>query len=89
MLVFLETSMSPSVALALRDLEKDPAPADDLRVSCANCDPDNPRSVPRKSCKHCGGTGRARTVLSQIASEIHTSRLDLLKGGKRRYSDDF
>ena len=45
--------------------------------------------MPRKSCKHCGGTGRARTELSQIACEIHTSRLDLLKGSKRRYRDDY
>ncbi len=79
--------MSSNVALALRDLEKDQAPAEDLRVECANCDPDNPRSVPRKSCKHCGGTGKARTVLAQIAAEIHTSRLDFLKGGKRRRHD--
>jgi hypothetical protein len=76
--------MSPSVALALncRALEKDAAPAANLTVSCANCDPDNPRSVLRKNCRVCGGTGESRVRLADIMTEIHTSRLELLHGGK-------
>jgi hypothetical protein len=83
------TSMSPSAALALncRILEKDAAPAANLTVECANCDPDNPRGVPREACRKCGGSGRSRVGLSDIVSELRASRLELLVGGKSRERD--
>jgi len=71
-----------SLALKCRSLEKDVAPAADLTVACASCDPDNPRAVPRSSCKECRGTGLARVLLASVMGEIHSSRLELLKGGK-------
>jgi len=75
-------SASSAYALSCRALEKDPAPAENLTVSCANCDPDNPRAVPRKSCRACRGTGRARVALASVVGEIHASRLEMLRGGK-------
>jgi hypothetical protein len=81
--------MSPSAALALncRVLEKDATPAANLTVECANCDPDNPRGVPRASCRKCGGSGRSRIGLSDIVAELRASRLELLQGGKSRRND--
>jgi hypothetical protein len=78
--------MSPTVAFAFncRALEKDPAPAADLTVECANCDPDNPRGVPREKCRCCKGTGRAPVAITVVMGEVHTSRLELLQGGKSR-----
>jgi len=82
--------MSVALALNCRELEKDPTPVADLTVECANCDPDNPRSVPREKCRQCRGTGRARVAVSTVVGEIHSSRLELLTGGKknRRYDYD-
>ena len=78
--------MSASGALALncRALEKDLGPASDLTVSCASCDPDNPRAVPRRSCKRCRGTGQSPVGLVSVIEEIQSSRLELLTGGKDR-----
>jgi len=82
--------MSPSVATALscRALEKDAAPAACLTVECANCDPDNPRGVPSRSCRVCGGTRRARVRLGDVVAEIRASRLELLQGGKGKRHHD-
>lgn len=69
-----------ALALRCRDLEKDATPAASLRVSCAGCDPDNPKSVPRDQCERCGGTGFVGAAVSEIVGEIHASRLQLLRG---------
>jgi len=71
-----------ALALNCRTLEGDVTPASSLRVSCANCDPDNPRGVPRAKCRKCGGTGQRPVALADIVQEIHSSRMELLKGGK-------
>ena len=68
--------MSTALALDCRTLEKDAT----LRVACANCDPDNPRSVPRSKCKRCRGTGVVEPELVPIVGELHASRLELLLG---------
>ncbi len=85
--------MSAAAARTLdcRALEKDASPAEDLTVACFACDPDNPRAVPRRGCKSCGGTGRAPVGLARVVKEIHESRLELLVGGKgkKRAGDDF
>lgn len=78
-----------SVALNCRALEKDPAPAADLTVECAHCDPDNPRAVPREKCRYCNGTGRARVLLTSVVEEMRASRLELLAGGKKNRDHHF
>ena len=77
----------PALALNCKTLERDVTPASSLRVSCANCDPDNPRSVLRAKCRACGGTGERFVALADIVQEIHSSRMELLKGGKGRSRD--
>lgn len=76
--------MSPSVALSYncKSLEKDPTPVAALTVSCAYCDPDNPLAVTQRKCVVCKGSGQAPVALGAIVTEIHTSRLELLRGGK-------
>lgn len=81
--------MSTALALNCRELEKDPTSVGDLTVECANCDPDNPRAVPREKCRHCGGTGRARVGILAVVEEIHSSRLELLTGGKKGRRADY
>lgn len=76
------------LALSCRTLEKDPSPAESLTVKCARCDPDNPKAVKPENCPHCHGTGRVPTVLTTIVTELHASRLELLRGGKSDTSDD-
>lgn len=77
-----------SLALDCRTLERDATPAASLRVVCAGCDPDNPRSVPRAKCKKCRGTGSAVPELVSIVEELHTSRLELLLGKSDPDFDD-
>jgi hypothetical protein len=77
--------MSATVALALKDLEKDAEPAANLTVECCACDPDNPRAVPRSKCRSCGGTGRSPIRLGSIVTEIHASRLELLLGNRKKF----
>jgi hypothetical protein len=67
-----------ATALDCRILEKDATPAAILRIVCADCDPDNPRSVPRERCKKCRGTGLVVPEVGAIMGEIHASRLELL-----------
>jgi len=81
--------MAGALALDCRELEKDPTSVADLTVECANCDPDNPRSVSREKCRHCGGTGRARVGITVVVEEIHASRLELLTGGKKGRRSDY
>jgi hypothetical protein len=78
-------------ALAIRDLEKDATPAAALKISCAACDPDNPRAVPRPRCTKCKGAGFTIPEAGSIAGEIHDARLELLRGGsdrRRRFDAD-
>jgi hypothetical protein len=70
--------MSTALALDCRTLEKDATPAASLRVACAGCDPDNPRSVPRERCKKCRGTGLVVPEVTSIVDEMHAARLELL-----------
>jgi hypothetical protein len=81
--------MSAALALDCRILEKDATPAASLRVTCAGCDPDNPRSVPRERCKKCHGAGTVSPEVISIVEELHASRLELLRGDdkKRQYQD--
>ncbi len=81
--------MSVALALNCRELEKDPTPVEDLTVECANCDPDNPRSVSPEKCPVCRGTRRARVAVSAVVGEIRTSRLELLTGGKKSRRGDY
>ena len=84
-------SLATAKAFSTRELEKDSSPARGLTVKCFACDPDNPRSVPRSKCPACRGRGRTAVAAGSIASEIRSSRLELLTGGKksRRPSDEF
>jgi len=63
-------------ALAIQNLERDATPAASLRISCAACDPDNPRSVPRAKCTRCRGTGLAPAALAVVVDELKTSRTE-------------
>jgi hypothetical protein len=82
--------MSAALALNCRTLEGDSTPAESLRVACAGCDPDNPRSVPRARCKKCSGTGVTPPEIVPIVGELRESRLELLKGGdNRRRGQDY
>ena len=74
-------------ALAIRSLEKDATPAASLEIVCSGCDPDNPRSVPRKNCRRCRGSGRVRAELGEIVAELRASRLELLRSDDRRQDD--
>lgn len=75
-------------ALSCRSLEKDLTPAESVTVKCARCDPDNPKAVDTENCPQCHGSGRVPTVLTTIVTEMHASRLELLRGGKSNSSDD-
>lgn len=77
-----------ALALDCRSLEEDAAPAAAILVDCPGCDPDNPRAVPRAKCKKCRGTGRAVPKLAPIVEEIHSSRLELLRGHEGRDEED-
>jgi hypothetical protein len=84
--------MSAALALDCRELEKNPSPAADLSVECFACDPDNPRGVPRRACRACNGTGRAKVDVASVVAEIKSSRLELLVGDKNKHrhqDDDF
>jgi hypothetical protein len=74
----------PALACHCKDLEKDPSSVERLTVLCPECDPDNPLAVPQANCPTCGGSGQAMISLSAIVTEIKTSRLELLVGGKPR-----
>lgn len=77
-------------ALAMKELERDATPAASLRVSCAACDPDNPRAVPRLGCRRCGGSGFVVSEVASIAAEIRRARIELLedRGPRRREDED-
>ena len=77
-----------ALALNCRSLEKDSTPVDTLTVKCAKCDPDSPRAIPRKMCRACGGSGRARVATSHVVGEIRASRLEMLRGGKSGRKSD-
>lgn len=79
--------MGNAFALACRELEKDPAPAESVLVDCRACDPDNPKAVPRDKCRACRGSGKMPTDLGPIVGEIHSSRLELLRGGRHDEED--
>jgi len=74
--------MTRYVAMTCAAVEGDPTEADSLTVECARCDPDNPTSIPRDKCPACRGTGRSHVALSTIVSELRSSRLQLLRGGR-------
>lgn len=74
--------MARYITMTCASVEGDPAEADSFTVECAKCDPDNPTSVPREECPACRGTGRSHVAFSTIVSEIRSSRLQLLRGGR-------
>lgn len=70
------------VAYRCHELERDATPVTSVRISCALCDVDNPRAVPRETCPKCGGSGSAAPSITDVVAEIRQSRLELLVGGK-------
>lgn len=58
-------------------------------VECPSCDPDNPKAVSRDCCVVCGGSGLAPVAYGVIQSEIAASKLELLKGGKKKSDEEY
>lgn len=68
----------------LREIEEDPSVVEGTTKECSGCDPDSPTSVPRISCKTCGGTGREKLAILEIMAELKQSELD----GEPTYEND-
>jgi hypothetical protein len=62
--------MTAAFAFKIEEIEADASLVAGATKECFDCDPDNPRAVPRKSCRTCGGSGRQELAASQIAEEL-------------------
>jgi hypothetical protein len=56
------------------EIESNPSCLKGMTKECYACDLDNPRAVPRQTCKTCGGSGREDLAASEIVEEIKEAK---------------
>jgi hypothetical protein len=63
-----------AVVVSTQEIEKDPSCLEGMTKECYACDSDNPRAVPRKTCKACGGTGREGLAALEAVEELRAAK---------------
>jgi hypothetical protein len=56
------------------EIEEDPSLVEGATKLCFDCDPDNPKSGDRATCKTCNGTGQQALAAAEIAKELKASK---------------
>jgi hypothetical protein len=61
-------------AITVAEIESNPSCLKGMTKECYTCDLDNPRAIPRETCKVCGGSGREGLAASEIVEELREAR---------------